>query len=112
MPEPFDSAFDRIPGSEAYPRDSRYYGTEIGVYTLPDGTAVRYAKRRILPALPDPEDVRGHIVSAGERPDLLGQAYFGDPEQWWRVADLNPVLDPRELTAEPGHVIAVPPEGA
>lgn len=111
MPEPFEAAFDQIPGTHPYRRTSRYADTEIAVHTLPDGTEVRYAKRRLLPPLPDPESTRPHVVTAGERPDLLGQRYYGDPEQWWRIADLNPVLDPRDLTAHPGRVIDVPREG-
>jgi hypothetical protein len=111
MPQPYEAAFDVIPGANPYPRTSRYYSTGIAVHTLPDGTEVRYAKRRLLPPLPDPENTSPHVVTDGERPDLLGQRYVGDPEQWWRIADLNPVIDPRDLTAHPGHTIAVPREG-
>lgn len=111
MPEPFESAFDRIPGTHPYPRTSRYADAEIAVHVQPDGTEVRYVKRRLLPPLPDPGSTRPQVVTAGERPDLLGQRYYGDPEQWWRVADLNPVMDPRDLTAHPGRVIEVPGEG-
>lgn len=111
MPEPYSSVFDDIPGSGRYPRTSRYADAEIGVHTLPDGTEVRYAKHRLLPPLPGEERTVPYPTRAGERPDLLGQRFFGDPEQWWRVADLNPVLDPRELTNESGRRIAVPETG-
>ncbi|MEU0806413.1 hypothetical protein [Streptomyces sp. NPDC005970] len=112
--EPYESALDEIPGSHPYPRSSRYHDAEIGVHIQPDGTPVRYAKRRLLPPLPDPgentahEETTRHTVSSGERPDHLGRRYFGDPAQWWRIADANPVLDPRELTAEPGEEIDIP----
>jgi hypothetical protein len=108
MPEPFEAAFDAIPGAATYPRSSRYHDSEIGVYRMPDGTEVRYVKHRILPPLPKPAAT--HVVSEGERPDHLGQRYLNDPTQWWRIADLNPLLDPRELTARPGDVIAVTAE--
>ncbi|MCC5031709.1 LysM peptidoglycan-binding domain-containing protein [Streptomyces sp. WAC 00631] len=122
MIEPYDSALDAIPGSHPYPRGSRYHDAGIGTYCFPDGTEVRYAKRRLLPPLPEDDrsgtgapgdgDTATHTVSAGERPDQLAQRYFGDPGQWWRIADANPVLDPRELTAEPGQEIAIPLPGA
>ncbi|GLV75703.1 MULTISPECIES: hypothetical protein [Streptomyces] len=108
-PQPYESALDAIPGSHPYPRSSRYHDAEIGIHIQPDGTPVRYAKRRLLPPLSaDTDETRTHTVSSGERPDHLGQRYFGDPAAWWRIADANPVLDPRELTAEPGEEIAIP----
>jgi hypothetical protein len=110
--EPYESALDDVPGAHPYPRSSRYAGIGIGVHTMPDGTEVRYAKRRLLPPLGEAtEGAVAHTVSSGERPDQLGQRYFGDPGQWWRIADANPVLDPRELTDEPGAETAVPLAG-
>ncbi|MFF4482098.1 hypothetical protein ACK1X7_05240 [Streptomyces sp. CY1] len=108
--QPYESALDAIPGAHPYPRSSRYHDAEIGIHTQPDGTAVRYVKRRLLPPLGEPPEDTGttHTVSSGERPDHLGQRYFGDPAAWWRIADANPVLDPRELTAEPGEEIEIP----
>ncbi|MBA6441688.1 MULTISPECIES: hypothetical protein [Streptomyces] len=109
QPQPYESALDAIPGSHPYPRSSRYHDAEIGIHTQPDGTPVRYVKRRLLPPISEAdEDTATHTVSSGERPDHLGQRYFGDPAAWWRIADANPVLDPRELTAEPGEEIEIP----
>lgn len=106
MIEPFESALDSIPGSHPYPRTSRYHDAEIAVHRRDDGTEVRYTRRRLIPK---PEgDTGTHVVNAGERPDHLAQRYFGDPDQWWRIADANPVLDPRELTTEPGTTIDIP----
>ncbi|MGW6545298.1 hypothetical protein ACWGBH_20925 [Streptomyces massasporeus] len=110
--EPYESALDAIPGAHPYPRTSRYHDAEIGVHRQADGTEVRYTKRRLLPPLDDTgQDAAPHAVSAGERPDLLAQRYFGDPGQWWQIADANPVLDPRELTDEAGRVIDIPLAG-
>ncbi|MGW1375384.1 hypothetical protein ACWD6P_14060 [Streptomyces sp. NPDC002446] len=111
--EPYERALDDVPGAHPYPRSSRYHGVEIGVHRAADGTEIRYAKRRLLPPLPEAADegTVAHTVSAGERADQLGQRYFGDPGQWWRIADANPALDPRELTDEPGEQIAVPLPG-
>ncbi|MGC9535941.1 hypothetical protein [Streptomyces sp. UG1] len=110
--EPYENALDAIPGAHPYPRTSRYHDAEIGVHRLPDGTEVRYAKRRLLPPIEEAaDDTQTHTVRTGERPDLLGQRYFGDPGQWWQIADVNPVLDPQELTDEPGREIEVPLAG-
>jgi hypothetical protein len=121
--EPYESALDAIPGAHPYPRSSRYHDAEIGVHVQPDGTEVRYTKRRLLPPLPEAtgdstgagtgtgDDTVPHTVSEGERPDLLAQRYFGAPDQWWQIADANPVLDPHELTDEPGRTIDVPLPG-
>ncbi|MDQ0778337.1 hypothetical protein QF026_006803 [Streptomyces aurantiacus] len=116
--EPYENALDAIPGAHPYPRTSRYHDAEIGVHRQADGTEVRYTKRRLLPPLPEAGDAgnaedesQDHTVSSGERPDLLGQRYFGDPTQWWQIADANPVLDPRELTDEAGKVIQIPLAG-
>jgi hypothetical protein len=109
--EPYESALDAIPGAHPYPRTSRYHDAEIGVHRQPDGTEVRYTKRRLLPPLDHDGDLQPHVVGAGERPDLLAQRYFGDSAQWWQIADANPVLDPRELTEEAGRVIDIPLAG-
>ncbi|GGN13712.1 hypothetical protein GCM10010112_24350 [Actinoplanes lobatus] len=111
MPEPYPNVYDGIPGAAPYPRTSRYAAVEIAVHTRPDGQEIRYARHRLLPPLPDGDHTGVHTVTAGERPDLLGRRFYGDPEQWWRIADANPVLDPRELTAEPGRAIGVPERG-
>ncbi|MFE1800205.1 LysM peptidoglycan-binding domain-containing protein [Streptomyces sp. NPDC059517] len=123
--ESYENALDAIPGAHPYPRSSRYHDAEIGIHRQPDGTEVRYTKRRLLPPLDQPgqpgqldqfdrpgDEGRRHTVGSGDRPDLLGQRYYGDPAQWWQIADANPVLDPRELTDEAGKVIEVPLPGS
>ncbi|WP_328336891.1 hypothetical protein OG873_37870 [Streptomyces violaceus] len=111
--EPYESALDAIPGAHPYPRTSRYHDAEIGVHRRSDGSEVRYTKRRLLPPLEDDghQETHPHVVGAGERPDLLAQRYFGDPGQWWQIADANPVLDPRELTDEAGRITGIPIAG-
>ncbi|MFJ4817897.1 hypothetical protein [Streptomyces sp. NPDC088801] len=111
--EPYESALDAIPGAHPYPRTSRYHDAEIGIHRRADGSEVRYTKRRLLPPLEDDghQETHPHVVGAGERPDLLAQRYFGDPGQWWQIADANPALDPRELTDEAGRIIGIPIAG-
>jgi nucleoid-associated protein YgaU len=48
-----------------------------------------------------------HRVVAGDRLDLLAARYFGDPLQYWRIADANPAGSPDELL-EPGRVLVIP----
>lgn len=48
-----------------------------------------------------------HRVVAGDRLDLLAARYFGDPLQYWRIADANPAPTPDELL-EPGRVLIIP----
>ncbi|SOD63448.1 hypothetical protein SAMN06297387_110180 [Streptomyces zhaozhouensis] len=121
--DPSARALDSLPGAHPYPPSSRHHDAEIGTHVRPDGTEVRYTKRRLLPPLATDTDTdRGtdadggateaHTVGAGERLDHLGQRYFGAADQWWRIADANPALDPRELTAEPGREIEIPVPGA
>ncbi len=53
-----------------------------------------------------------HVVNDGDRLDSLAFRYLGDAEQWWRIADANPALDPRDLTSVPGNRIRITlPEG-
>jgi hypothetical protein len=89
------------------PRTSRYFGVETAVRILPDGREVPYLRRRLLPRPERLALIAEHVVSEGERPDLLAHRYLGDAEQWWRIADANPVLDPRELTATPGRRLRI-----
>ena len=46
-------------------------------------------------------------VAEADRRDLLGHRHLGDAELWWRLADANGVVDPRELTEPVGRRIRV-----
>ena len=43
-----------------------------------------------------------------DRIDRLSAQYLGDPLAYWRLCDANGVLQPEELTANPGSTIAIP----
>jgi hypothetical protein len=48
----------------------------------------------------------------GDRRDLLAAHHAGDAELWWRLADANSVVDPRDLTQPVGRRLRVTlPEG-
>jgi hypothetical protein len=98
---------DALRPATAYPRTSRYYGIDTAVYTTPDGTEVPYLRRRLL-SRPDSFTLLAeHVVVEGDRPDLLAFRYLGSADPWWRIADANPVFDPRELTATPGRLVRI-----
>ncbi len=87
---------------------SRYAGLETESLELPDGRVVRFVRRRFLPRL-DEMTVGDHArVAPRERLDQLAARVLGDPEQFWRLADANNVLDPDELVSDPGNVVAIP----
>jgi hypothetical protein len=82
------------------------------LYTTSDGTQLPYLRRRLLPRPDSFTTMAEHVVVDGDRPDLLAFRYLGSADQWWRIADANPVLDPGELTGTPGrHVRITLPAG-
>jgi hypothetical protein len=86
---------------------SRYAGLETGILTAPDGTEIRYLRRRFLPDLERLALLQEYVVVHGDRPDLVAARTLGDPELFWRLCDANPVLHPRELTETPGRRLRV-----
>ena len=52
------------------------------------------------------------MVTQGERLDNIAANYFGDPELFWRVADANRAMHPKELTETIGRRLRITlPEG-
>ncbi|HUR35913.1 MAG TPA: hypothetical protein VM032_19050 [Vicinamibacterales bacterium] len=95
-----------------FPANSRYAATPVGSRLLPDGREVAYLRRRFVPSPENFALLQEHFVVEGDRLDVLTARYIGDPEQFWRVCDANPVLHPEELTAAAGTVIRITlPEG-
>src|SRR5689334_14616002 len=92
-------------------RGSRYENIAETTLTTKDGRTIRYKRMRFVPPSATPPRLFT-AVEQGERPDLLAFRMIGDPEQFWRLCDLNLVQRPADLTAEPGTPVAVPsPEG-
>ncbi len=86
---------------------SRYASIETATLILPDGRVVAYKRRRFLPDTSGLPTLAEVIITEGDRLDLIANNILGDPELFWRVCDSNTVLDPRELTAEPGRTIRI-----
>lgn len=89
-------------------RGSRYEHVETKQYVTDDGRTIRFKALRMLP---DTRGLAGHVVDEGERVDHVASHELGDPERFWRIADANVVVDPRDLVAEPGRVIDIPEAG-
>jgi hypothetical protein len=77
--------------------NSRYFGNPTGTYTAPDGTAHVYVLRRFIPSPDQYAVLSTYTVVQGDRYDTIANEYLGDPEQFWRLADANAVMDPADL---------------
>lgn len=88
-----------------FDRTSRY--AEIATYTIvgPGGEPVTVKKIRVIPATPSATSRR---IVRPDRPDLLAHELYKAPEESWRIADANRVMDPEELVTEPGKLIRIP----
>lgn len=84
---------------------SRYASSCIE--SVPDSSGVYHAT--VYPGCHTATQYRytTYRVQYGDRLDTIATTALGDPELWWRVADVNPeILYPDSLT--PGMVIRVP----
>jgi hypothetical protein len=93
-------------------KGSRYEQVPAADLDGPGGRKIRYKKTRFIgPATPREGEApaeQAHIVTQGERLDLLAHQYFRDPERFWRICDANFALWPDDLVAQPGQTIAIP----
>ena len=81
--------------------------TTITVSDPDDGTReIRYVRRRIIPSAENATTLVEHTVAQGERLDRITARYTGDPTQFWRICDVNNVMEPEELE-ETGRVIEI-----
>jgi hypothetical protein len=85
-------------------RGSRYEYIPEAEILAPDGRTIRYKRMRFIPEL---QGTLSYVVRQGDRPDLAAYNALGDPEQFWRLCDVNRVQRPVDLTREPGVQIQV-----
>jgi hypothetical protein len=50
-------------------------------------------------------------VKEPDRLDNIAARYLGDPEQFWRICDANPILEPEELEVAGRRILITLPEG-
>ena len=92
--------------------NSRYLSTDTRQLTTPSGEVIAYLARRFLPHPENLAQIGSYTVAALDRIDTVAAAALNDPELWWRVADANRAMLPRDLVATPGTVLRITlPEG-
>jgi hypothetical protein len=64
-------------------------------------------RRRFIPRTA-PVVLAEHAVAAGDRLDNVTARHLGDPEQFWRVCDVNGAMSPDELIERIGRVLVIP----
>jgi hypothetical protein len=90
-------------------RGSRYENVPETGLTDAGGRTIRYKRMRFIP---EGRGALATIVRDGDRTDLVAYNTLGDPEQFWRLCDVNRIQRPAELARNPGTRIQVPgPEG-
>ena len=98
-----------------FERTSRYYPIADASLTTQDDIGrprtIVYKRRRFVPPPSSSTTMLQHTVTQGDRLDNITARYFGDPTQFWRIADANEVMEPSELEAAPGRKIKIPVPG-
>jgi len=90
-----------------FPSNSRYQNTATTTMTLADGRQVAYLKRRLVPPASEFSLLQEHVVTRGERLDLIAAKYFNDPELFWQICDANNAIRPESLIETMGERIRI-----
>ncbi|HEX5320407.1 MAG TPA: hypothetical protein VFW46_14690 [Stellaceae bacterium] len=90
-----------------FPPTSRYYSVPVLSRQTADGRTVNYLSRRFVPPSAQFSLLHLHIVTEGERMDLIAARELGDPEAYWRICDANDAMRPDDLTAVPGRALRI-----
>ncbi|MBS0587245.1 MAG: LysM domain-containing protein [Proteobacteria bacterium] len=94
-----------------FPPTSRYAATDTAEVVQPDGRRIVYLRRRFVPDPSRYATMLEHRIVEGDRLDRLTAAYLGDAELFWRLADANGVMHPRELEELGRWIRLTLPEG-
>lgn len=77
---------------------SRYNECEDAFVVTKDGKTIKYKKRRFIPKEREGPIIILEIdIVSGDRIDLISSKYLADPEQFWRLCDMNEVMHPLDL---------------
>jgi hypothetical protein len=85
---------------------SRYARVPTAVHVDREGRERPYVLPRPIPSPPAPPRQQ-HEMADTERLDHVAGRAFGDPEQFWRICDVNSALRPDDLEV-PGRRITIP----
>jgi len=114
MPDPLQEllAAGVLPTTSFSPT-SRYADVSVDAWDPGTGEPpVPFLRRRLCPR-PDRFALLYEVrLVEGDRRDVLGARHVGDAELWWRLADANGALDPRDLERPVGRRLRITlPEG-
>ena len=84
---------------------SRYERVPTAFHADSGGKRRPYVLLRTFP--PAAPTQQQHEVAEHERLDLIAFAFFGDPEQFWRICDANAALQP-DLLEVVGRRLRIP----
>jgi hypothetical protein len=91
-----------------YEVTSRYSKCEDTFIVTNEGKIIKYKKRRFIPKEKESQVTILEIdIMAGDRIDLISSKYLADPEQYWRLCDMNRVMHPLDLTEQVGKTIKI-----
>lgn len=114
MPDPLQELLSSgaVP-TTSFPPTSRYAGVGVDVWDPGNGTPpVPFLRRRLCPRAERLALLYETRVVESDRRDLLAKRHLGDAELWWRLADANGAVDPRDLTEPIGRRLRITlPEG-
>ena len=95
-----------------FPLSSRYRNIALASMEGSNGESIVYLKRRFIPQADNFSLLQEYIVHEADRLDNITSQFIGDPERFWQICDANNVLEPAELTEQPGNIIRITlPEG-
>jgi hypothetical protein len=94
-----------------FPPTSRYYNIPISSLTRVDGEQTPYLTRRFLPPSDRFAFLHAHVVTEGERLDLVAGSELGDAEASWRICDANDAMRPEDLAVVGRSLRITLPEG-
>ncbi len=87
---------------------SRYAGIAVEEWDPGDGRPrIPYLQRRFCPLSERLAALHEFRVEEGDRRDVLASQHLTDPELWWRLADANRTVDPRDIHRPVGRRVIV-----
>lgn len=90
-----------------FPVTSRYHSIKTAKLCNSNNLEVIYLQRRFVPSPTESPLQVEHTVTQDERLDNITARYLSDPEQFWRLCDVNNAMHPEELTSTMGRRLRI-----